>query len=98
MALYDYQPGQTSHTTPGQQLELLAGDIVVTYGPVKPDGFYQAKVGVILHGFINIKCKPSPRKKKTKTLKDIDFSPWICRKIFPNKKNTQSNAVLQCSN
>ena len=45
MALYDYNPVEHSpENGPSQQLALTAGDMVVTYGNVRPDGFYHGKV------------------------------------------------------
>ena len=47
MAVYDYNPAEHSpHDFPASELAFRAGDIIVTYGSVRPDGFYQGKVGI----------------------------------------------------
>ncbi|PAA79477.1 hypothetical protein BOX15_Mlig015536g1 [Macrostomum lignano] len=44
-ALYDYQPSQHSPSAfPPFELELHRGDDVQTFGPVRPDGMYNAEV------------------------------------------------------
>ncbi len=46
VAVYDYNPGkQSPKSDVSDELSLSAGDIVTTFGPVRPDGFYNAKVG-----------------------------------------------------
>ncbi len=46
MALYNYNPQSQSPHKPNtsDELPLVAGDILTTYGPQRPDGFYHAKV------------------------------------------------------
>ena len=45
MAIYDYNPLEHSpNADPSPELYYKAGDIVVTYGSMQADGFYQAKV------------------------------------------------------
>lgn len=49
LAVYDYRPAEHSpNDDPSSELSFKAGDIVVTYGNVRPDGFYQAKVLLML--------------------------------------------------
>ena len=43
VALYDYIPSPAA-PHPHQHLSFNAGDIVVTYGPARPDGLFNGKV------------------------------------------------------
>ena len=45
MAIYDYNPQKPSpRTDTSDELPLAVGDIITTYGPARPDGFYHARV------------------------------------------------------
>ncbi|XP_014669138.1 PREDICTED: uncharacterized protein LOC106810340 [Priapulus caudatus] len=57
LAIYDYDPAiQSGSNEPHGQLQLLEGDAVITYGPMRVDGFYRAEVngkrGMVPSSFI----------------------------------------------
>ena len=44
-AVYDYEPSkQSANPCPSQELALKTGDVVITYGNERDDGFYYGKV------------------------------------------------------
>ena len=44
-AVYDYEPSkQSANPHPSQELALKTGDVVLTYGNERDDGFYYGKV------------------------------------------------------
>lgn len=44
MAIYEYKPELHSpNEKPHDELSFTAGDIITTYGALRPDGFYRAK-------------------------------------------------------
>ncbi|XP_064629965.1 centrosomal protein of 290 kDa-like isoform X3 [Lineus longissimus] len=86
MAVYDYNPAdQSPNSDPINELSFKTGDVIFTYGPVREDGFYHAKIrgrrGLVPESFIeempqSKKKKPHGRKVGSASSKGShDYSP-----------------------